>query len=167
MLSDYNITNQSTVHMVLRLCGGGFLGYCIDSSLFHHQYNFDFTNIRVGNLLIFFNRCNLLFIQDDGKVFYRGGKIYTRPIGSKRYAIKVLDQYEDNKWLGSQGNRESGEWPVAYHGTEESNVLDIVKQGFDLEKCRRFAYVLVAVFLYYQLFWVSDMAKEFTAPLIQ
>ena len=34
----------------------------------------------------------------------------------------------------------TGEWPVAYHGTKESNALDIVKQGFDINKCKRFAY---------------------------
>lgn len=31
-------------------------------------------------------------------------------------------------------------WPVAYHGTLEVNVLDILRDGFDLNKCVRFAY---------------------------
>uniref|UniRef100_A0A914QHS9 PARP catalytic domain-containing protein n=1 Tax=Panagrolaimus davidi TaxID=227884 RepID=A0A914QHS9_9BILA len=76
--------------------------------------------------------------MDNGKDFIRGGKRYSRPIGCKRYAIKVDGKYDNNKWLGSNGHDD--EWPVAYHGTKENNSHDITKDGFDLSKCTRFAY---------------------------
>ena len=31
-------------------------------------------------------------------------------------------------------------WPVAYHGTAEKNVLDILRDGLDINKCVRFAF---------------------------
>ncbi|PAV87313.1 hypothetical protein WR25_09424 [Diploscapter pachys] len=103
--------------------GGGFPAYRIEKDLFDPDYNRDFTNVK-----------------DTGRTFTRGGREYFRPIGSRRFAIKVLGKYEDDKWLGSSGDASTGEWPVAYHSTQESNALDIVKQGFDTNKCRRFAY---------------------------
>ncbi|KAI1711848.1 hypothetical protein Ddc_12681 [Ditylenchus destructor] len=53
----------------------------------------------------------------------------------------VLGKYSDNSWLGTGGIRthsDAGEWPVAYHGTTSMNVSGIVKEGFCLEKGRRF-----------------------------
>ncbi|PAV65271.1 hypothetical protein WR25_09397 [Diploscapter pachys] len=123
VLSDCKVKHEATMHLVLRFRGGGFLGYRIEIALFDPKYNYDFTNIK-----------------DTGKTFTRGGREYFRPIGSRRFAIKVLGQYQDDKWLGSSGDASTGEWPVAYHGTQESNALDIVKQGFDINKCRRFAF---------------------------
>uniref|UniRef100_A0A914YZ72 Ubiquitin-like domain-containing protein n=1 Tax=Panagrolaimus superbus TaxID=310955 RepID=A0A914YZ72_9BILA len=62
---------------------------------------------------------------------------------TRRFAIKVRGKYEDMKWLGqpSTSTREiPGEWPMAYHGTSEVNILEIVNSGFDLRKCVRMAY---------------------------
>uniref|UniRef100_A0A914PDT9 Ubiquitin-like domain-containing protein n=1 Tax=Panagrolaimus davidi TaxID=227884 RepID=A0A914PDT9_9BILA len=123
-LKNYNIEKESSLHLFPRLRGGGFSVYHIDIEFFDPQFHYDFRKLH-----------------DNGQSFVRGGKKYTRPIGSMRYAIKVTGKYSDNKWLGCTGNDED-EWPVAYHGTEESNTLSITKNGFDLSKCKRFAYGL-------------------------
>ena len=54
----------------------------IPDDLLDPLYDFDFTDIN-----------------DFGREFYRGGLAYKRPCGWKRYALKVSDKYEDNKWL--------------------------------------------------------------------
>jgi len=60
----------------------------------------------------------------------RGGLEYKRPCGWKRYALKVIDKYENNKWLGCSGNSNSNtEWAVSYHGTKNYCVEPIVKKG--------------------------------------
>uniref|UniRef100_A0A915DP57 Uncharacterized protein n=1 Tax=Ditylenchus dipsaci TaxID=166011 RepID=A0A915DP57_9BILA len=65
----------------------------------------------------------------------RGGKPYTKPYGCMRYAISVVGKYPPNdNWLGGNGVPNEEEWPVAYHGTQEVNVLDIMFNGFDLKK---------------------------------
>ena len=50
-----------------------------------------------------------------------------------RYAIRVLGKYENDDWLGPDGNRTSqasGEWPVSYFGTDISSAEKIVKEGY-------------------------------------
>ena len=50
-----------------------------------------------------------------------------------RYAIRVLGKYENDDWLGPDGNRtsqSSGEWPVSYFGTDISSAEKIVKEGY-------------------------------------
>ncbi|KAE9547448.1 hypothetical protein FO519_009340 [Halicephalobus sp. NKZ332] len=116
---DVLAQRESKLHLDLCLRGGDSSAYRLEPSQFDPKYNYDFTNIK-----------------DTGKTFIRGGREYFRPIGSRRYAIKVLGKYKDDKWLGSHGNTSMGEWPVAYHGTRESNALDIVKHGFDINKCK-------------------------------
>uniref|UniRef100_A0A915DKV6 UBA domain-containing protein n=1 Tax=Ditylenchus dipsaci TaxID=166011 RepID=A0A915DKV6_9BILA len=57
----------------------------------------------------------------------RGGKPYFQPIGCMRYSVKVLGKYSPNdEWLGVKGQPSDKEWPVAYHGTKDVNVLDIL-----------------------------------------
>uniref|UniRef100_A0AC34FBJ9 PARP catalytic domain-containing protein n=1 Tax=Panagrolaimus sp. ES5 TaxID=591445 RepID=A0AC34FBJ9_9BILA len=80
----------------------------------------------------------MLVHGNEPQNLFRGGKQYIRPTGSKRFAIKVLGEYPDDQWLGSDGN--SDEWPVAYHGTKESNVLGILSSGFDLAKLQRYTH---------------------------
>ena len=65
-------------------------------------------------------------INDSGKTFYRGGRRYYRPIGWKRFALKVAGQYGNDDWLAADN---SG-WIVAYHGTEEVNCNPITANGF-------------------------------------
>uniref|UniRef100_A0A914PIR5 PARP catalytic domain-containing protein n=1 Tax=Panagrolaimus davidi TaxID=227884 RepID=A0A914PIR5_9BILA len=135
-LGDYRIRDGSVLHMLYRLTGGGCQMYYVDQELFDPRFNFDFTDIKVEcYFAVVFDK---IILQDDGEKFVRGGKSYSRPIGCKRYAIKVNEKYEDNKWLGCSGDKK--EWPVAYHGTKENNSHDITKNGFDLSKCKRFAY---------------------------
>ncbi|KAI1699478.1 ubiquitin family domain-containing protein [Ditylenchus destructor] len=125
-LAYYNIQPESTAHLVLRLRGGGYSHYYIDNDAYARKWNCDFRNIKI-----------------DSAPFARGGMPYTRPLGSMRYAIKVLDKYSDNSWLGTSGYRnhtDAKEWPVAYHGTKEMNLSGIIKDGLSLEKCRRFQF---------------------------
>ena len=42
--------------------------------------------------------------------------------------------------MGSSGDASTGEWPVAYYGTDESKAIDIVKHGFDINKGKTFQY---------------------------
>ena len=58
-LSEYAIENQCTLHLVLRLRGGGCPTYYIDDSLLDPAFDYDFTGKK-----------------DDGTVFYRGDKRY-------------------------------------------------------------------------------------------
>uniref|UniRef100_A0A914PGF6 Ubiquitin-like domain-containing protein n=1 Tax=Panagrolaimus davidi TaxID=227884 RepID=A0A914PGF6_9BILA len=121
-LKDYNIKNESTLHVILKFGGGGFAAYHIENEFFDPRFNYDFRTL-----------------DDANKAFIRGGKQYNRPIGSMRYAIKVDGKYPDKRWLGCTG-KDGEEWPVAYHGTEEDRCREITKRGFDLAKCRRFVF---------------------------
>ena len=56
---DYGIKDQCTIHLVLRLRGGGCPTYYIDDSLLDSAFDYDFTGKK-----------------DDGTVLYRGGKRY-------------------------------------------------------------------------------------------
>lgn len=115
----YNVQNESTVHLVLRLRGGG---ECIlDPASMDPRYDYDFTNVT-----------------DENKSFTRGGVKYARPCGWKRFAIKVSDKFKDSVWLGSNDQR--GEWPVSYHGTGVSQAKTIAMDGYDLSKGKRFAF---------------------------
>ncbi|XP_028287426.1 uncharacterized protein LOC114452352 [Parambassis ranga] len=71
--------------------------------------------------------------KTDVVTYYRGGEEYTRPTGWYRFAIKVLDKYEDNTWLGNQHRTTEsvpGEWPVSYHGTSDTGARGIIKTNY-------------------------------------
>lgn len=63
-LSHYNIQNESTLHLVLRLRGGAL--FYLDDETLDPYYDYDFTDL-----------------VDDGKVYIRGGYPYKRPYGWK------------------------------------------------------------------------------------
>ncbi|KAH7726880.1 hypothetical protein AAVH_05767 [Aphelenchoides avenae] len=114
-LLDYNVADKSTLQLLLRFKGSDFFFYYTDPYFLHARFDYDFSDVLY-----------------DNEVFYRGGKQYHRPLGSKRYAIRVLGQYEDDKWLGEGGMRTASsadEWPVAYHGSMESRSGPIVQNG--------------------------------------
>ncbi|CAB3406292.1 unnamed protein product [Caenorhabditis bovis] len=92
----------------------------LKSYQFEPKYDFDFTHIN-----------------DTGNTFLRGGLPYTRPVGSKRFAITVLGKYGNNHWIECSGKTGNGEWPVAFHGTQEATSIDFAKNGFDVEKCKK------------------------------
>ncbi|XP_038561403.1 uncharacterized protein LOC119893362 [Micropterus salmoides] len=82
-----------------------------ENEFFHPNYDYDFTHLK------------------DTKTYYRGGEVYERPCGWKRFALRVLDKYDGNTWLGNRyRSTESvpGEWPVSYHGTSKEGAEGII-----------------------------------------
>ena len=132
---------ECTVHLVLRMKGGGKCKFTMDEDLLDEKYNYDFTNLK-----------------DDGKHFVRGGRKYIRPYGWKRVALNVKDRYDDTEWIlnvkdkyddtewigGVRGTNRAGsvskEWPVSYHGTKDTFAKVIAADGYDLRKGERFKY---------------------------
>jgi ubiquitin len=125
ILNDLGITNGSTLHLVLRLRGGG--GILLSAAgLLDERFHFDFTSVV------------------DKKAYNRGGLVYIRPCGWKRYALKVDGKYKDDTWLLGKGKRPDPfssaeeEWPVSYHGTSYNKGLSIAEEGYRLSQCKRF-----------------------------
>uniref|UniRef100_A0AC35G0X2 Ubiquitin-like domain-containing protein n=1 Tax=Panagrolaimus sp. PS1159 TaxID=55785 RepID=A0AC35G0X2_9BILA len=106
------IEHMPNIFLSIKKLGGYFTTLHLHRDFFNAQYNRDFT------------------AENDPQNLIRGGKPYTRPIGSKRFGINVFEVYSDdgNEWLQCDGS--SGEWPVAYHGTKEGNVKSIIAEGF-------------------------------------
>lgn len=119
-LCDYDVQAESTVHLVLRLRGGGGPMF-LEANFLDPSYDYDFTNIN-----------------DYGVSFSRGGQEYKRPCSWQRYALKVNDKFGSNTWLSNSDA--PGEWPVSYHGTGYHNSLSIADEGFKLSKGVRFAF---------------------------
>ena len=127
--ASYNIQDESILHLVLRLCGGGGPAiFTLDTAVLDPPYNFDFTNLK-----------------DDGTKYQRGGREYKRPYGWNRVALNVKEKYNSTAWLGGTrgGNRDDGvegEWAVSYHGTKKTFAENIAKTNYDLSKGKRFRF---------------------------
>jgi hypothetical protein len=67
------------------------------------------------------NRCDGWAIGEK-----RGNKEYIPPIGWKGIGLKVIDKYENNKWIGMSNDPD--EWCVAYHGVGVSQDSNAVKK---------------------------------------
>ena len=128
-VESIGIKDGDTLFLMIRLRGGGGSGdipIVLDNGFLDSPYNYDFTK-----------KC------DDGKVYMRGGEVYSRPYGWYRFAMKVLNKYEDKTWLGERGIRTAstaGEWPVSYHGTSREGAERIASEGYDVNRGRRFLY---------------------------
>ena len=91
--------------------GGGGDKFYIDDDILDPPYDYDFRDIN-----------------DENKKFYRRGLEYKKPCGWKRYALKVKNKYENDKWLGCSG--EVSEFPVSYHGRKQKNIKSIYDNGY-------------------------------------
>ncbi|XP_026168279.1 uncharacterized protein LOC113133585 [Mastacembelus armatus] len=86
-----------------------------EHEFFDPKYHYDFTKVK------------------DTQTYYRGGEKYERPCGWQRFAIKVLDKYGGNTWLGNTNRSTqsvSGEWPVSYHGTSLQGAEGIIERHY-------------------------------------
>ncbi|KXJ13451.1 uncharacterized protein LOC110240287 [Exaiptasia diaphana] len=120
---DLGIPSGGVLYLLVRLRGGG-PDFQLDLDQFDPSYNFDFTSE-----------------EDDGQVFVRGGKVYKRPYGWRRFAVQALGRYENDIWLGPNGIRTQeaqGEWPVCYHGTNLQSARAIMDSGFKIGAGDRF-----------------------------
>ena len=129
-VQDNGIKDGDTLFLTITVRGGGpgdgGLPIVLNDNFLDHRFSYDFTRQR-----------------DDGKVYMRGGEVYHRPYGWYRFALKVLDKYGDNTWLGEDGIRTAstpGEWAVSYHGTTKRGAEGIATQGYDVNRGRRFLY---------------------------
>jgi hypothetical protein len=113
-----SITDQQTTRTIM-----------LSPASLDETYHYDFTDI-----------------SDNGVTFYRGGMIYNRPCGWKRYAFDLKGKYPDDIWLNGKHPRKDiyssaeGEWPVSYHGTSLHNGLSIEEEGYKLCKGERNLY---------------------------
>jgi len=93
-------------------------------SFLHPEFDYDFTATK------------------DNSKCMRGDELYSRPLGWKRIAIRVLDKYPDgNAWLGSGGWRShsvKGEWPVSYYGTSMDNAQSTIRSHYKPNLQQRF-----------------------------
>ncbi|CAG8547680.1 1232_t:CDS:2, partial [Dentiscutata heterogama] len=112
----YGMRYESVLQLALQ--DRGVISYFSSDSL-DPQWNYDFTNVN-----------------DNGATHMRGGILYKRPCGWRRFALKVTNRYDngDNKWLGTDNMA----WPVSYHGTSEHNGKSIADEGFLLSKGNQF-----------------------------
>lgn len=116
-----------------------------EDNILDPKYNFDFTNKN-----------------DKNKKFKRGGKIYKRPLGWKRYAINVaaLNEsvyFDDDDWIKSK------DWCVAYHGTDIENIGSIASNGFLLDKGKRFKYG-EGIYCSPNIETAAEYSKKFLSP---
>ena len=127
-LKDYGIQSGATLHLVLRLRGGGDYLFSLDEKILDLKYNYDFSNLK-----------------DDGTQYSRGERKYIRPYGWNRVALNVKDKYGDTEWIGGIQNTTrtesvTKEWAVSYHGTKDDFAKNIAAHGYDLSKGKRFKY---------------------------
>lgn len=113
--------------------------YFLDEVHYDRKWNCSFENLNCHSSTHDPND-KYTTVQYEKKQHFRGGHQYVRPVGCVRYGVKVTGKYDNDDWLGGKGYRTDTEWPVAYHGTKELNVLEILRHGFLLEKGVRFAY---------------------------
>ncbi len=147
-LSHYEITNDTTIHLTIRVLGGTNTIHVLDPDFLDPSYDFDFTNMKCS-----------------GYTYMRGNYKYNRPYGWNRIALKVLDKFPDNDWLGVK-NRQSlldsvdGEWIVSYHGTKKNYANSIAKNGFLLNKGKHFYYG-VGIYSTPDINIAADYAEDF------
>ncbi|XP_073328648.1 uncharacterized protein [Pagrus major] len=83
-----------------------------ENEFFDPRFDYDFSNLR------------------DTETYSRGGEVYERPCGWQRFALRVLDDYDGNAWLGTRYRSTQsvpGEWPVSYHGTSKKGADGIIQ----------------------------------------
>ena len=86
-VKDYGLQPESTVNLRCRLEGGGG-PLRVSTDGLAPEFDIDFT-----------------YVRDNGKQYKRGGFEYKRPYGWNRFAVRVLGRYENDLWLGADGDR--------------------------------------------------------------
>ena len=89
----------------------------LSGDLFDSFYDFDYTQVR------------------DTDTHSRGGHLYFRPCGWKRFALRVKDKYMNERWLEMEDGR--GVWLNSYHGTKSEALVDLMlTHGFTHKKSK-------------------------------
>ena len=88
-VGDNDIQEWSTLHLVLRLKGGGSPLINLPPYLLNSRFHFDFGDVV------------------DKTTFYREGTIFIRPCGWFRFALDVNGKYSDDVWLIGKKSRRS------------------------------------------------------------
>ncbi|XP_073327968.1 uncharacterized protein [Pagrus major] len=118
------------------VCLQGVLGAVPPSAGFRRVNEVDIGAVKDKNHIIDENEFfDPQFNRDyrklkDTETYYRGGEVYERPCGWQRFALKVLDDYDGNAWLGTRYRSTQsvpGEWPVSYHGTSKKGADGIIQ----------------------------------------
>ena len=120
------VCDYSHIYVFARLQGSALIPMILNTELLDPRFD-----------------CDFFCVTDDGNQYERGGKIYQRPYGWNRIALKVIGKYDDDDWLGNKGMRQGSsdkEWPVSYHGTSENGGKSIADEGYDISKGSRFKY---------------------------
>ncbi|CAG8521759.1 3558_t:CDS:10 [Ambispora gerdemannii] len=115
---DYKVSNEATLHIILRLRGGECTFNYLDSSLLCPKYNYDFTNI-----------------EDNESQYTHGRAPYQRSCGWKRIALNVTGKYDngDDTWLGT----DKYSWSVSCQSTAKHKERSISADGYLLSKGKR------------------------------
>ncbi|CAK6977921.1 uncharacterized protein LOC128358581 [Scomber scombrus] len=109
-LQGFGLTDQPQDHAVRAPTGRDLV--IDEDEFFDPKFDYDFRSLK------------------DNETFYRGGEVYERPYGWFRFALKVLNKYDGNAWLGTRFRSTqsvSGEWPVSYHGTSRKGAEGIIE----------------------------------------
>ena len=142
-LDYHDIEDRDLIMVHMKNEGGGGDEFYIDDDLLDPLYDYDFRGI-----------------DDRNQKFYRGGLEYKRPIGWKRYALKVNGRYENDKCLGDTGKSNGDtEWAVSYHGTKHTNMKSIYDNGYRVGTNNKYG---DGVYCTPNIETAADYSEEFT-----
>ncbi|KAI1692482.1 ubiquitin family domain-containing protein [Ditylenchus destructor] len=92
-LADYNIQHKSTLHLVLRLRGGGYVHYYIDNCEYDPKWNFNFRGMKKNWTLR--KGTTILIGMCKHKVFCATDSLITTPAADNKI---IQDSLDAVKW---------------------------------------------------------------------